>query len=70
MTRYIVELRNAWGRQLYCVIDTTRGHHIIPGRAWSNVEHRTVARCDTHADAANVCSAMNAYNAAALEAQK
>jgi hypothetical protein len=57
MSRFIVELRNAWGRQVYAVLDAT---HSL----------RTVARCDTHADAANVCSALNAREAEVREVLK
>jgi hypothetical protein len=41
---------------------------------WWNVfdqsKQRPIARCENQADAANVCSAMNAYNDAALKAQR
>ena len=49
--KYIVERRNAWGKEIYAVLETdgeSRG--------------RTMARCDTFADAMLLTYALTEYN--------
>lgn len=60
--RFTVERRNAWGRVVYAVLDTYR----VATR--EQPDARLVARCDSQALAANVCTAMNAFEKRNLEA--
>ena len=45
MNRYALELRNAWGRKLWCVLDTMDNF-------------RVVARCDLFTDAEEIRQAL------------
>lgn len=46
MQNYIIERRNAWGREVWAVLKITE-------------RYRTVARCDSREDAQAVCNALN-----------
>ena len=52
--RYILELRTAWGRQAYCILDTQT--------------NAVIARCDLLLDARFILQALEAYTPATKEA--